>query len=113
MKVYGIANCSTVKKTIDWLTSNGHILEFHDYKKRGITEEKLNEWSSQVGWECLVNKRGTTWRMLPREQQQRVTNNKSAIELMLLKPSVIKRPIIEYDGKLMIGFNADEYANTF
>ncbi|MCW3107731.1 MAG: ArsC family reductase [Segetibacter sp.] len=109
MKVYGIPNCNTVKKAIDWLISNDSEFEFHDYKKKGITIEKLQEWSKEVGWEKLVNKKGTTWRTLPAEQQKKVTNEKSAIELMMEKPSVIKRPVIEAGRKLIVGFDEEEY----
>lgn len=112
MKVYGIANCNTVKKAIGWLKTNEEEFEFHDYKKKGITKEKLKEWSKEVGWEKLVNKKGTTWRELPEDEQQKVTNKKTAIELMIDKPSVIKRPIIESDGKLIVGFNEEEFNNS-
>jgi arsenate reductase len=109
MKVYGITNCNTVKKAIGWLKENEAEFEFHDYKKKGITKEKLKEWSKVVGWEKLVNKKGTTWRALTTEQQQGVTNEKTAIQLMIEKPSVIKRPVIETDGKLVLGFDEEEY----
>jgi Spx/MgsR family transcriptional regulator len=109
MKVYGIPNCNTVKKAIDWLKNNETEFEFHDYKKKGITKEKLREWSKQVGWEKLVNKKGTTWRTVPAEQQQKITNEKAAIELMIEKPSLIKRPVIETGGKLVVGFDEVEY----
>lgn len=109
MKVYGIPNCNTVKKAIDWLRNNQREFEFNDYKKQGITKEKLKEWSKEAGWEKLINKKGTTWRGLPAEQQQKVTNEKAAIELMIEKPSVIKRPVIESDGKLIVGFDEEEY----
>ena len=101
MKVYGIPNCNTVKKALDWLKENYVEYEFHDFKKQGITKEKLKEWSIYAGWEKLVNKKGTTWRALPAEEQQKVTNESVAIELMIEKPSVIKRPVIEADGKLI------------
>lgn len=110
MKVYGIPNCNTVKKAIDWLRNHDAEYEFHDYKKQGITKDKLKEWSKQVGWEKLINKKGTTWRALSPEEQQKVTNQKAAIELMIEKPSVIKRPVIEAGGKLIVGFEADEYS---
>lgn len=112
MKVYGIPNCNTVKKSINWLKGNNLQFEFHDYKKKGITPEKLEEWVKQVGWEKLVNKKGTTWRGLPGEQQQKITNKKAAIELMIEKPSIIKRPVIENDGKLVVGFDEEEYQTT-
>lgn len=110
MKVYGIPNCSTVKKALDWLKNNETQFEFHDYKKQGITKDKLKEWSKQVGWEKLLNKKGTTWRALSPEEQQKVTNQKAAIEVMIGKPSIIKRPVIEADGKLIVGFDDAEYS---
>jgi len=113
MKVYGIPNCNTVKKALDWLKKNEGEFEFHDYKKKGITKEKLKEWSNVVGWETLVNRKGTTWRTLTEEQQQRVTNEKAAIELMIEKPSLIKRPVIETDGKLVVGFEEKDYERDF
>ncbi|MDQ6814185.1 MAG: ArsC family reductase [Bacteroidota bacterium] len=111
MTVYGIPNCNTVKKAIDWLKANERKFEFHDYKKQGIAKEKLKEWTSEVGWENLVNKKGTTWRMLAVEQQQNITNEKNTIKLMIEKPSVIKRPVIETEGKLIVGFDEEEYNN--
>ena len=109
MKVYGIPNCNTVKKAIDWLKNNGAEYEFHDYKKQGVTKEKLKEWTKEAGWEKLVNKKGTTWRTLTAEQQQKVTSEKAAIELMIEKPSIIKRPVIEAEGRLIVGFDEAEY----
>lgn len=111
MKVYGITNCNTVKKAVDWLKNNDNEFEFHDYKKKGITKEKLQEWLKEVGWEKLVNRKGTTWRTLTAEQQQKVTNEKAAIELMMEKPSVIKRPVIETNGKLIVGFDEEAYTS--
>ena len=109
MKVYGIPNCNTVKKAIDWLKTNQGEFEFHNYKKEGITKEKLREWSKQVGWEKLLNKKGTTWRGLSEAQQKKVINQKTAMELMIEKPSIIKRPVIEAEGKLIVGFDEEEY----
>ncbi|MCA6379750.1 MAG: ArsC family reductase [Cytophagales bacterium] len=110
MTVYGIKNCNTVKSAIDWLNKNKVEFEFHDYKKSGITAEKLSAWSKQVGWENLVNKRGTTWRQLPEADQKKVTHEKAAIALMLEKTSVIKRPLIEEKGKvILLGFDGDMY----
>lgn len=113
MKVYGIPNCNSVKKALDWLTSNSKVFELHDYKKKGITEEKLTEWSQKVGWEKLLNKKGTTWRMLPREQQQSVTDTNTAIALMIAKPSVIKRPVLENGETLIVGFDVEDYNRQF
>jgi arsenate reductase (glutaredoxin) len=110
MIVYGIKNCNTVKSAIDWLNKNKINFDFHDYKKTGITAAKLSAWCKQVGWESLVNKRGTTWRQLSEADQKKVINEKSAIALMLEKTSVIKRPLIEQKGKvLLLGFDETVY----
>jgi arsenate reductase (glutaredoxin) len=110
MTLYGIKNCNTIKSAIEWLNKNKVDFEFHDYKKSGITAAKLSEWCKQVGWESLVNKRGTTWRQLEETEQKKVVNEKSAIALMLEKTSVIKRPLIEIDGKvILLGFDEDAY----
>lgn len=113
MIVYGIKNCNTVKSALEWLNKNKVEFEFHDYKKSGITAVKLSEWCKQVGWESLVNKRGTTWRQLDEADQKKVVNEKSAIALMIEKTSVIKRPLIEGKGKvLLLGFDEVEYKQT-
>jgi len=110
MIIYGIKNCNTVKSALDWLNNNKVEFEFHDYKKSVITEVKLKEWCKQVGWERLVNKRGTTWRQLDEAIQKKVTDEKSAIALMMEKTSVIKRPLIEKNNKvLVLGFDETEY----
>jgi arsenate reductase len=114
MIIYGIKNCNTVKSALDWLKKKEIAFEFHDYKTKGVTEAKLTEWSKQVGWESLVNKRGTTWRQLDENVQQQVTNETAAIALMKDKTSVIKRPLIERDGKVItLGFDEDVYKKMF
>ncbi len=114
MTVYGIKNCNTVKSALDWLKKNKIEFDFHDYKSKGITETKLKAWSKQVGWESLVNKRGTTWRQLDEATQKKITSEKAAIALMLEKTSVIKRPLIEEDGKVLaLGFDEGVYESTF
>ena len=110
MILYGIKNCNTVKSAIEWLNKNKVEFEFHDYKKSGITASGLSEWCKQVGWESLVNKRGTTWRQLDEAGQKKVINEKSAIALMMEKTSVIKRPLIEINNKVvLLGFDEAEY----
>ena len=110
MIVYGIKNCNTVKAALDWLKKHQVEFEFHDYKSKGISEAKLKAWSRQVGWESLVNKRGTTWRQLDEVAQSKVTDEKSAIELMKEKTSVIKRPLIEANDKVLaLGFDETAY----
>ncbi len=114
MIVYGIKNCNTVKAAIEWLNKNKVDFEFHDHKKSGITASKLHAWCKQVGWESLVNKRGTTWRQLDEIDQKKVTDEKSAIALMIDKTSVIKRPLIEKEGKvLLLGFDETAYKKIF
>ncbi len=114
MTLYGIKNCNTVKSAIDWLKKNKIDFDFHDYKTAGITEAKLKEWSKQVGWESLVNKRGMTWRQLDETTQKKVTSESAAVSLMKEKTSVIKRPLIEDDGKVLaLGFDQEEYKKRF
>lgn len=114
MTVYGIKNCNTVKSATDWLKRNNVDFEFHDYKSKGIAASRLKDWSGQVGWENLVNKRGTTWRQLDETIQKKVTNEKAAIDLMQEKTSVIKRPLIEVNGKVVaLGFDEAEYRKVF
>lgn len=114
MIVYGIKNCNTVKTALDWLKKHKVEFEFHDYKSKGISEEQLKAWSRQVGWESLLNKRGTTWRQLDAKMQQKVVDEKSAIALMLEKTSVIKRPLVEKGNKVLaLGFDDAEYKRVF
>jgi len=109
MHIYGIKNCNTVKKALTWLDENGIPYTFHDFKKEGITLAKLEAWEQQVGWEPLVNKRGTTWRQLPAEAQSAVVDAASANALMQEKTSVIKRPVIETSNGIVVGFDTAEY----
>ena len=114
MVLFGIPNCNTVKKATEWLKANNISYTFHDYKKVGIDAPTLKNWSSQVGWEILVNKKGTTWRGLEDATQAATTNQKKAIEVMVQNPSVIKRPVIETDGKILaIGFDEEKYKAAF
>jgi arsenate reductase len=109
MKIYGIPNCNTVKKTLDWFRLHGIDFEFHDFKKLGITQIKLEEWSEILGWEVLTNKRGTTWKLLPSELQNSITTKEAAFRLMQDKHSVIKRPVIEAGfGSVLLGFNEEQ-----
>lgn len=110
MKVYGIPNCNTVRKAITWLNDNDLAYEFHDFKKKGITEEKLNQWCDLFGWETVLNKKGTTWKKLSAEQQSVVVDQASAVAVMLANTSSIKRPVVEDDGKpVLISFNEEAY----
>ena len=108
--VYAIPNCNTVKKALDWLKAHKVAYEFHDYKKKGIAATQLTSWSKQIGWEALINKKGATWRQLPKETQESITSQKAAINLMIEKTSIIRRPLIEEDEKILtLGFDENEY----
>ncbi len=111
--VYGIKNCNTVKKALDWLTTNSISFNFHDFKKEPATLEKLETWQKTISWEVLVNKKGTTWRKLSAEEQAKVVDANSANAVLLENNSMIKRPIIEYKDALLVGFDEDKYAQTF
>ena len=113
MKIYGIPNCNTVKKALDWFKANKIDYEFHDFKKLGVSETKLKEWSEELGWEALINKRGTTWKKLDPETQASVVNAESAYAVMQEKPSMIKRPVIESAKGLLTGFDESKYDQYF
>ena len=107
--IYGIKNCDTMKKAFAWLEGQDIEFTFHDYKKLGADESLLKKWAAQTGWEKLINTRGPSFRKLPPEKQANLTGKK-AFALMLENPSMIKRPIVETDRTLLIGFDADEFA---
>lgn len=109
MHVYGIKNCNTVKKALTWLEVHGIPFTFHDFKKEGVSMGKLESWEQQVGWERLVNKRGTTWRQLTPAEQNAVVDAAAANQLMIAKTSVIKRPVIESPSGIILGFDEEEY----
>lgn len=112
--VYAIPNCNTVKKAIDWLKKNNVFYTFHDYKKSGIEELKLKEWTNQIDWQLLLNKKGTTWKQLEPAVQNSIVSAEKAIELMMQKTSVIKRPLIEKNGKIiLLGFEESAYEKAF
>ncbi len=113
MKLYGIPNCKTVKKARDWLGANNIAYEFHDFKKQGIDEATINSWLSQYPWEKLINRAGLTWRGLDDATKSSITDNVSANALMQVKTSVIKRPILVKDGKVLaLGFDETVYKET-
>jgi arsenate reductase len=108
IKIYGIPNCDTIKKARRWLEANGVAYEFHDYKKSGVPADRLKQWVAQVGWEALLNRRGTTWRKL--DENVRISiDEASAISVMLAHPSSIRRPVLESGKLLLIGFDESEY----
>ena len=106
MQLYGIPNCDTVKKARTWLDAQGRAFVFHDYKKQGVPADRLDAWIAAVGWEVLVNRQGTTWRKLDDATKAGVHDAASAKALMLAQASVIKRPVVEQDGQvLLVGFD--------
>jgi Spx/MgsR family transcriptional regulator len=107
--MFGIKNCDTIKKARKWLEAEGIEYQFHDYKKDGLSPDMLNVWVKDLGWEALINKRGTTWRKLPEDVKESVDQT-SAIQIMLDNASIIKRPLLidDADSKLL-GFKAEEY----
>lgn len=112
MKLYGIKNCDTVKKARKWLDDNGIAYDFHDFKKDGLDETLLARWEQAIGWEALINKRGTTWRKLPEELRDTI-GAQTAHEIMLDNPSIIKRPVVESGDNVSVGFNPEEWASKF
>lgn len=107
--IYGIKNCDTMKKARAWLDGHGVAYEFHDYKVAGSPKEKLKAWAGEVGWETLLNRAGTTFRKLPDADKEGL-NERKAMALMLEQPSMIKRPVLDLGGKLLVGFKPDIYA---
>jgi arsenate reductase len=108
--LYGIPNCDTVKKARTWLADHHVAAEFHDFKKQGVPAGLLPGWMAAVGWETLVNRKGTTWRKLDAATQAAVHDAKSASALMLSNPSVIKRPVVVWaDGTVTVGFSESAF----
>lgn len=108
--LYGIPNCDTIKKARRWLESTGIEYRFHDYRKDGLEKDTLELWASELGWEALLNRRGTTWRKLP-EDEKSVINHERAITLMLEQPAMIKRPLLDTDHQKLLGFCEQQYNN--
>lgn len=109
MILYGIPNCDTTKKAINWLNKKHISFTFHNYKESGISVAKLKAWSEEVGWEAILNKRSTTWRSLSTGQQESIKDLPTAIAVMLEHNSIIKRPILEYKAGLLVGFDEKIY----
>lgn len=107
--IYGIKNCDTMKKARKWLDEAGVVYAFHDYKTAGIDRDRLEDWAGQVGWEKLLNRAGTTFRKLP-DADKADLNHARAIALMVAQPSMIKRPIVEHPGGLIVGFDPEAYS---
>lgn len=112
MILYGIPNCDTMKKARVWLDAAGVDYSFHDYKKLGVDATKLTAWCDVLGWEILLNRAGTTFKKVP-EASRAGLDQAKAIALMLAQPSMIKRPVLEGKGVLLVGFKPEIYARTF
>ncbi len=110
--IYGIKNCDTMKKARAWLDGKGVTYAFHDYKAAGIDKDRLKGWADKVGWETLLNRAGTTFRKLPDADKEEL-DAKKAIALMLAQPSMIKRPVLDLGGRLLVGFKPEAYAAAF
>lgn len=110
--IYGIKNCDTMKKALRWLDENKVPYTFHDYRKDGLERELLVNWIAQLGWEAVVNKRGTTWRKLAPETQAAM-NNDSAVDVLLEQPAMIKRPLLDHQQSLTLGFKPEQYQAIF
>lgn len=113
MKLFGIPNCSTVKKARAWLEARDIPYEFHDFKKQGVPEALMHTLCELLGWESLVNRSGQTWRKFPEERRAKVNDAASAMALMLENASVIKRPILDRDGQYQVGFSEENYGAFF
>lgn len=111
MKLYGIPNCDTVKRARAWLTAQGVVHGFHDFKKDGVPPQRLDAWLAAAGWEKLLNRQGTSWRKLDEALRAGVTDAAAARAVMLAQPSTIKRPVVEWpDGRITVGFDAATWA---
>ncbi len=110
--LYGIKACDTMKKARTWLDDHGVAYAFHDYKAVGIDAPRLQGWVEKLGWQVLLNRSGTTFRKLPDADKADITAEK-AVALMMAQPSMIKRPVLDMDGRLLVGFKPAEYEAAF
>lgn len=111
-RLYGIANCDTIKKARRWLENQDIAYDFHDYRKQGLDRELLISLESELGWEAMLNRRGTTWRNLPATVKEQI-DRESALQVMLDNPAIIKRPILASHSRLTIGFDEQKYQEIF
>ena len=110
--VYGIKNCDTIKKARKWLTDNGIEYRFHDFRADGIDSARIEMWIAQAGWETVLNRRGTTWRKLDSSVQES-TSRDDVCALLVEHSAMIKRPVLDVDGTITIGFKAENYRSIF
>ena len=112
VQVFGIPNCDTVKKARAWLTAQGIEITFHDFKKQGLTGDRVTQWLQQVDLAVLINRKGTTWRQLSDEEKAAITDADSAQKLAIRLPSVIKRPVVVWaNGDVTVGFDPADWSN--
>ncbi len=110
--LYGIKNCDTVRKARRWLDDHHIDYDFHDFRADGLTKIKVNQWLKEVGADILVNRRGTTWRKLT-DAQKVVSSQSAIVNLLVEQPAIIKRPVLDNNGTLHVGFNDVEYKELF
>ena len=108
LTIYGIKNCDTVKKARRWLEDHGIEYHFHDFRQDGLDKKQLSGWVEQLGWEAVVNKRSTTWRNLSNKDKE-IKTNSQAVKLLAANPTLIKRPVLEKNKTLLIGFKESDY----
>ena len=108
MVIYGIKSCDTVRKARKWLDNSNQNYQFHDFRIDGLDQEKLDNWVDSLGWEKILNTRSTSWRML-NDQQKKNISAQSAVKLMLENPTLIKRPVLQTDKIILVGFKEVEY----
>ncbi len=109
--MYGIKNCDTIKRAREWLDKHGVAYAFHDYRTAGVDQDRLERWCKTVGWEMLLNRVGLTFRKLP-ESDKSGLNERRAVGLMLAQPAMIKRPVLEFDSRMLVGFKPEVYAKN-
>lgn len=112
VELYGIANCDTVRKARRWLDDQGIAYRFHDFRKDGIAEPRLRAWVDELGWEALLNRRGTTWRAVPGAVKATV-DAAAAVRLMVEMPAIIKRPVLDLGDERVVGFSESLYQSLF
>ncbi|WP_026052653.1 ArsC family reductase [Gayadomonas joobiniege] len=111
-KLYGIPNCDTVKKAKKWLTNENISYDFHDFKKQGLEQNKVESWLAQLDWQKLLNKRGLTWRQLDQQTKDAV-NEQNVAKLLVAHPTLIKRPVVEHNDQVSVGFNDAQFTALF
>ncbi len=110
--LFGIKNCDTIKKARNYLEQKDIDYNFHDYRSDGLSDQQLQHWVAELGWESLINKRSTTWRQLPDVLKNNV-DEQAAIKLMLEHPTLIKRPLLELNADYYLGFSVASYDALF